>query len=34
MRTALVTQVIDLCQFDPTINFVVESIQQRSELLD
>ena len=34
MKTVLVTQVVNLCQLDPAVDLVVESVQQCSELLD
>ena len=34
MKAVLATQVINLCQLDPSINLVVESVQQCGELLD
>lgn len=34
MKTALIAQVINLCQFYPAINLIVESVQQCSQLLD
>lgn len=34
VKIVLVAEVVDLSQLNPSINFVVECIQQRSELLD
>lgn len=34
VKTVLVAEVVDLSQLDPSINLVVECIQQCSELLD
>ena len=34
MKTVLVTEIINLRQLNPSVNLVVESVQQRGELLD
>ena len=34
MGVVLVTQIINLCQLDPAVNLIIESIQQCGKLLD